>query len=107
LAKSLKSKLLWADIEVLTAYNEFCAPSVEHACEVAVDAGATEITTISTMFSRGGVHSETEIPEIVARLQKRHPGVAIRNVLPFDLDAVSNFLAGEVKRVEGVGMRDI
>jgi sirohydrochlorin cobaltochelatase len=93
------------DHTVVQAYNEFCAPGLEEAFEGAVVAGAVEITVISTMFTRGGVHSETEIPEIVARLAGQHPKIEVRNVWPFSLDAVSIFLESEVKRVEGYGMQ--
>lgn len=99
-AEALRKRL--PDHHVIEAYNEFCAPSLEEAFEKAVQDGAAQITAISTMFTRGGVHSETEIPGIIARLQKRHPHVAARNVWPFDLDAVARFMAGEVERTEAV-----
>jgi sirohydrochlorin cobaltochelatase len=85
---------------VLEAYNEFCAPSLEQAFESAVKAGAVEVTVISTMFTRGGSHSEQEIPAIVAQLQRAHPQISVRNTWPFDLDSVGRFMASEVKRVE-------
>ncbi len=89
--------------QVRLAYNEFCAPSLEEAAEAAVKDGARRVTIITTMYTRGGVHAETEIPQITAELQKLHPGVDIRNVWPFSLNAVSDFLAGEVERVANPG----
>jgi sirohydrochlorin cobaltochelatase len=86
--------------EVLPAYNEFCAPSLEKAFADAVAAGASDITVISTMYTRGGIHSESEIPEIMKALQAAHPGVAARYAWPFDLDAVAGFLAAEVQRAQ-------
>lgn len=86
---------------VLEAYNEFCAPTIEEACAEAVSRGATAVTVITTMYTRGGSHSECEIPAIVERLKARHPGVDIRNVWPFSLDAIADFLAAEIGRREG------
>jgi sirohydrochlorin cobaltochelatase len=102
-AKSLRRQL--PDYAVIEAYNEFCAPSLEEAFEKAVKDGATQITAISTMFTRGGVHSETEIPAIIAKLARAHPQVIARNVWPFDLDAVARFMAGEVARAESVPVK--
>lgn len=85
---------------VLAAYNEFCAPTVEEAFAEALARGARSITLVSTMFTRGGVHSEREIPALAAKLQREHPDVTVRNVWPFELSAVAAMLAGEVGRVE-------
>ncbi len=85
---------------VISAYNEFCAPTLEDAFSQAAGSGAKSVTIISTMFTRGGIHSEKEIPEIAASLRKAHPGVDVRYVWPFDLSAVAGMLAAEVRRVE-------
>ncbi len=81
---------------VLPAYNEFCAPSLEDAFAQAVARGARSITVISTMYTRGGIHSETEIPEMLERLRRAHPQVETRYVWPFDVDAIAGFLAREI-----------
>jgi len=98
IAGSLRRHL--PDHSVVEAYNEFCAPSIEQAFESAVKLGMTEITLISTMFTRGGSHSESEIPEIIERLRLRHPKVSARYTWPFDLDAIARFMASEVERTE-------
>lgn len=85
---------------VLLAYNEFCAPTLEEAFAEALSRGASSVTVVSTMYTRGGVHSEREIPEIVAALRRAHPEVTIKNVWPFELSAVAGMLAAEVRRVE-------
>jgi sirohydrochlorin cobaltochelatase len=85
---------------VLPAYNEFCAPSLEDALADAVGRGARAITVISTMYTRGGIHSETEIPEILASFRAAHPKVDIRYCWPFDLEAIGAMLAAEVTRAE-------
>jgi len=88
------------DHRVVLAYNEFCEPSLEDAFTQAAEAGAREITVITTMYTRGGIHSETEIPDIIAALRRKHPDVEARYVWPFSLAAVADFLAAEVQRVE-------
>jgi len=57
------------------AYNEFCAPSVAESIEDLISQGATHITVVTTMFTPGGAHSEVEIPETLARLRSKHPGL--------------------------------
>jgi sirohydrochlorin cobaltochelatase len=90
---------------VLEAYNEYCAPSLEEAFENAVRGRAFQVTVISTMFTRGGLHSESEIPGILARLRRRYPKITARYTWPFDLDAVARFMAAEVERTEAVPAR--
>lgn len=98
IGKTLSSAM--PDRKVVLAYNEFCTPSLEDAFEACIREGAEEVAVISTMFTRGGVHSETEIPEILERLAKACPNVRLRYVWPFSLDAVAGFLASEIKRAE-------
>jgi sirohydrochlorin cobaltochelatase len=80
------------------AYNEFCAPTLEEAVKDLVRQGATQITVTTTMFTPGGSHSEIEIPEVLAQLQPRHPGIELRYAWPFDLQLVAQTLAGQLRR---------
>lgn len=82
--------------KVVEAYNEFCKPSVEDAIARLVDEGASRITLLTTMFTRGGSHAEFEIPETVEHARTRHTGVEIEYVWPFDLSRVAHFLASHV-----------
>ncbi|MFI5345262.1 MAG: sirohydrochlorin chelatase [Elusimicrobiota bacterium] len=84
--------------KLVTAYNEFCAPSVEDAIESLVKDGCTRISLISTMFTRGGIHAECEIPGIVIEAKKNHPGVLVEYAWPFDADFIAGFLAGQLER---------
>lgn len=103
-ARALREKLPGREVRV--AYNEFCAPSLEDALEQAARDGLRRITIITTMYTRGGIHSEKEMPQIVEEFRKAHPGLAVRYAWPFDLGAVGGFLAGEVARAEaGAGAR--
>lgn len=80
------------------AYNEFCAPTLEEAVEALVGKGATHVTVVTTMFTPGGSHSETEIPETLAQLRPRHPGVELRYAWPFDMELIAETLLQQVRR---------
>ncbi|HEY3197813.1 MAG TPA: CbiX/SirB N-terminal domain-containing protein [Nitrospirales bacterium] len=80
------------------AYNEFCAPTLEEAVETLIAAGAREIRVVSSMFTPGGSHSELEIPETLARLHRKHPGIDLRYAWPFDLKQVASMLAAQLAR---------
>ena len=80
------------------AYNEFCAPTLEEAVEDLIQQGASQITVTTTMFTPGGSHSEVEIPEILAQLRPRHPGIELRYAWPFDLHKIAETLLQQVRR---------
>ncbi len=83
--------------EVIVGFNEFCGPSLEEALDEA--AGRAErIIVVTPMLTRGGEHSEMDIPEAVEAARGRHPGVAFEYVWPFDLPDVAAFLAAEVAK---------
>lgn len=84
--------------KLVVAYNEFCAPSVEDAIGDLVKEGFTRIRLISTMFTRGGVHAECEIPGIVIVANKKHPGVTVDYAWPFDNEAIASFLAAQLNK---------
>lgn len=95
IARALAPKL--GGRKLVTAYNEFCAPSVEDAIEALVREGCGRVTLISTMYTRGGVHAECEIPGIVLEARKKHPGVSIEYAWPFPADAIADFLAAQLR----------
>jgi sirohydrochlorin cobaltochelatase len=84
--------------KLVVAYNEFCAPSVEDAIESLVKQGYDRIRLISTMFTRGGIHAECEIPGLVASESKKHPGVVIDYAWPYDSDFIADFLSAQLTR---------
>lgn len=96
IAQALAPKL--GGRKLVVAYNEFCAPSVEAAIEGLVKEGFTRIGLISTMFTRGGVHAEFEIPGLVLSETKKHPGVVIEYAWPFDAGVIADFLAAQLAR---------
>lgn len=83
---------------LVTAYNEFCAPSVEDAIDGLVKEGFTRISLISTMFTRGGIHAECEIPGIVILAKKKYPDVVVEYAWPFDAGFLADFLAAQLGR---------
>lgn len=80
------------------AYNEFCAPTLEEAVEELIREGTKDITVVSSMFTAGGSHAESEIPEEVAALKHAHPTVTIRYAWPFDKSLVAGMLAAHLNR---------
>ncbi len=101
IARALAPKL--GGRELVVAYNEFCAPSVEDAIEGLVNRGFTRISLVSTMFTRGGIHAECEIPGIVIASRKKHPGVVVEYAWPFDASAIADFLSAQLSRALPAG----
>jgi sirohydrochlorin cobaltochelatase len=87
---------LVAPAGLVLAYNEFCAPALDVAVDALVASGARRIVVVPSMLTPGGIHSETEIPGTITRLQARHPDARIRYAWPFDMDAVARLLASQV-----------
>jgi sirohydrochlorin cobaltochelatase len=94
IADALRTRL--GGVELITAYNEFCTPSIDDAIDALAGDGVTEIDLITTMFTPGGNHSENEIPAIVESARKRHPKVALTYVWPYNLDIAAQFLADSI-----------
>jgi len=84
--------------EVISGYLEFCAPDIGACNDDAAGRRVGRVVVVTTMTTRGGEHSETEIREIVEAAQKRHPGVEILYAWPFDTDRVARFFADEIER---------
>ena len=94
-AATLRAKLGAA--RVVVAYNEFCAPSLDDAVAELVSNGIRRITVVPSMLTPGGVHSEMEIPDTLAALRTRFPGIELRYAWPFDADAVAELLALQIR----------
>jgi sirohydrochlorin cobaltochelatase len=82
---------------VALAYNEFCAPGIDEAVDRLVRNGHEKIVFVTTMFTRGGIHAECEIPWELQRAQKRHPAVKFTYAWPFDTEGVSDLLARQAE----------
>jgi len=82
---------------VKTAYNEFCFPTIEQAVKELVEGGVSKIILVTTMITRGGSHSELEIPDELELMRKKFPEVDIQYAWPFDIDTFALFLSSHVK----------
>jgi len=83
--------------EVIVGFNEFCAPTLDDALDQAARQ-SDKVFVITPMMTRGGEHSEVEIPDSVKRAQERHPNVAFKYAWPLDISAIARFLAEQIAR---------
>ena len=84
-------------LEVIAGFNEFCAPSLDEALDQAAGR-ADSVVVVTPMMTRGGEHSEIDIPAAIERARERHPRLAIRYAWPFETGAVAQFLAAQITR---------
>jgi sirohydrochlorin cobaltochelatase len=96
LAKQLE---IASKLPVILGFNEFCAPSMDEALEQAASK-AEVILVVTPMMTRGGEHSEKDIPASVRRAQELYPDMKIQYIWPFDSSDVARFLAAQVKRFQ-------
>ena len=82
--------------EVILGFNEFCAPSLDETFEQAMESSPAKIIVVTPMMTRGGEHSEVNIPAMIQRAEARYPGVAIDYIWPFDPSQVARFLAAQI-----------
>jgi sirohydrochlorin cobaltochelatase len=98
LASSMKPRL---DGYILkTAYNEFCYPSIETAVDELAEKSVSKIILITTMITRGGSHSEVEIPEELEALSEKYPDIDFQYAWPFSMDSFALFLTDHVKNFQ-------
>jgi len=83
-----------AGSRVFVGFNEFCSPSMDAALDEAAASGVTRIVVVTPMMTRGGEHSERDIPDAVERARGRHKAVEFVYAWPFDPADVGRFLAG-------------
>lgn len=82
--------------EVILGFNEFCAPSLDETFEQAMESSPAKIIVVTPMMTRGGEHSEVDIPAMIQRAEARYPDVAIDYIWPFDPSQVARFLAAQI-----------
>ncbi len=96
LGEALRARL--KGVEVLVAYNEFCAPSLEEALVRVLEAGKRRVWVISSMPTPGGVHAEHEIPESIESVRAAWPSATISYAWPFAPELVAEFFAAQLER---------
>jgi sirohydrochlorin cobaltochelatase len=82
--------------KVILGFNEFCSPSLEEAFQQAMQHNPRKIIVITPMMTRGGEHSEVEIPASINEFKERYPNILIEYVWPLEPSHVANFLASQI-----------
>jgi len=85
-----------ARCEVVVGFNEFCAPGLDQALDLAVASKAASVLVVTPMMTGGGEHSEKDIPSAISRARERHTGKRIVYAWPFPVADVAAFLAAQV-----------
>ena len=83
--------------KVIVGFNEFCSPSLDDAFDTASKEGTEKIIVITPMMTRGGEHSEKDIPEAIERARKKFPNAQFSYVWPFNISKVAAFLAEQIQ----------
>jgi len=83
-----------------TAYNEFCYPSIETAVDELAEESVSKIILITTMITRGGSHSEIEIPDELKDLSSKYPDIDFQYAWPFSMDSFALFLTDHIKNFQ-------
>ncbi len=87
------------DKSVTVGFNEFCSPTILEAIEQIIKEGAKKIIVLTTMLTRGGNHSEKDIPKEISKAKKRFPKVPITYLWPYDSLSIAEFLSQEIKKI--------
>jgi len=83
--------------KVIVGFNEFCSPSLDDAFDAVSKDGSEKIIVITPMMTRGGEHSEKDIPEAIERARKKFPNIQFSYVWPFNISRVAAFLAEQIQ----------
>jgi len=94
LAEELERRGRYAKVWV--AFNEFCRPKLIEAIEDACRSEIDVIVVVTTMTTRGGEHSEVEIPAVI----DEYRGKCRKEIIyawPFDVSRVVNLLSDTIE----------
>ncbi|HEX9900457.1 MAG TPA: CbiX/SirB N-terminal domain-containing protein [Candidatus Methylomirabilis sp.] len=91
------------EMPVIVGFNEFCAPDLATAFEQAVGQRAERVIVVTPMLTRGGGHSEDEIPQAIEAARRKHPEVAFHYAWPIGEPEVARFLADQVRATLAAG----
>jgi sirohydrochlorin cobaltochelatase len=86
------------ETDVFVGFNEFCAPTIEESIGKAASQSPDRIIVTTPMMTRGGEHSEQDIPQAIQRAQELYPDVEIVYAWPYSISDVAGFLAKHIKR---------
>lgn len=93
------------DVPVIVAFNEFCSPTVDQGFQQARALGSARIVVVTPMMTRGGNHSEEEIPQEIEKARAKYPDVTIDYAWPFANEKMAEFLGSQV--LESLAVKDI
>jgi sirohydrochlorin ferrochelatase len=77
--------------KVVVAFNEFRRPTVEEALVEVCNSDVDVVVVVTTMTTKGGEHSEKDIPELLENMRKK----CLKQIVyawPFDVRAVARLL---------------
>ena len=83
--------------KVIVGFNEFCSPSLDDAFNTASKDDSEKIIVITPMMTRGGEHSEKDIPEAIERARKKFPNIQFSYIWTFNISKVAAFLAEQIQ----------
>lgn len=86
------------DHRVVVGFNEFCDPTLDQALDQAALPSPERVVVITPMMTRGGSHSELDIPAAIERARQRHPHLDIHYAWPFELASMARFLSEQIDR---------
>ncbi len=82
--------------EVILGYNEFCWPGLQEAFAQAAAKRPDRVVVVTPMMTRGGNHSEEEIPAEVQTAREKFPHIRFDYAWPFDPARIARFLSEHV-----------
>ncbi len=82
---------------VVVGFNEFCAPTLDEALDRAAATCDGRVVIVTPMVTRGGEHSEVDIPAAIRRARERHARISFLYAWPYGTSVVAHFLAGQVR----------
>ena len=82
--------------EIEVGFNEFCNPTLDEALDRAMAADPDRVVVATPMMTRGGNHSEEDIPHAIDRARERHPVVPVVYAWPFEVADIASFLASQI-----------
>jgi sirohydrochlorin cobaltochelatase len=85
-------------LEVILGFNEFCAPTLDEALDLAAGRADEKIIVVTPMTTRGGEHSAVDIPVTIRRARDRHPEKEFIYAWPFATEDIARFLSSQVFR---------
>ena len=93
------------ELTVLVGFHEFCAPSIDEVLDEAVRLAPEKVVVVTPMLTRGGEHSEQDIPAAIERARVRCPQATFEYAWPYAPEEMAAFFAAHIRPlVERTGL---